>query len=135
MNQQANRPVPSLSLLASLLLIVVMTVTGCQSTGSTGSNAIVSALEVNVEDPTTAVEMPSQQVTSRDGYPSFAGPLNAASVQMSNDEAAALQAELTAIGTVRASGAMTEAQYQQRLAALRRLAEQHGQETLSQIEN
>ena len=117
------------------MLVVALAASGCQSTGTSDGNAIVSALEVNVDEPETVVDAPSAQVRGRDGYPTFAGPLNAASVQMSNEEAAALQAELTALSTARASGSLTEAQYQQRLAALRKLAEQHGQETLSQIEN
>jgi hypothetical protein len=116
---------------------VALTVgTGCQSTQpQTPEVATVpAALEVNVEDPDNP-EAAAARPTYPDGYPNFAGSLSAASVQMSNEEASALQAQLTSLGAARKSGAITEAEYQSRLAELRRLAAQHGAETQAQIAN
>lgn len=68
-------------------------------------------------------------------YPSFSEPLRAANVQMENDQAAQIEARLSALGHARASGQVTEAEYQRRLAELRRLARQHGPETEAAIAN
>ena len=54
---------------------------------------------------------------------------------MSNEEATALQAQLTSLGAARKSGAISEAEYQAKLAELRKLAAQHGAETQAQIAN
>lgn len=134
MTQPIARSFPAARVAILPLILAVFLASGCQSTATSETPAVVSALEVTVEDPDSP-DASTTQATSRDGYPSFAGSLNAANVQMSNEEAQSLQAELTALGTARASGALTEAEYQRRLAALRKLADQHGQETLSQIEN
>ncbi|MBX9468294.1 MAG: SHOCT domain-containing protein [Rhizobium sp.] len=117
-------------------LLANMAGAGCQS--APPSTPVVAttpaALQVNVEDPDNP-EAAAARPTYPDGYPNFAGSLSAASVQMSNEEATALQAQLTSLGAARESGAITEAEYQSRLAELRRLAAQHGAETQAQITN
>lgn len=70
---------------------------------------------------------------SPDGYPNFGAPLTAANVQMSDEEAADLQHKLTALSTQRKAGTITEAEYQRRVAEYRKLAADHGPETLSEI--
>lgn len=110
-----------------------LTLSGCQS-APTAPNPMSTALEVSVEDESQP-EAPKVQPTSRDGYPNFSGNLSAASVQMGNEEAAALQQQLTALSTARQSGAITEAQYQSRLVELRKLAAQHGADTQKAIAN
>jgi hypothetical protein len=70
---------------------------------------------------------------SPDGYPSFAAPLTSANVQMSDEEAAGLQRKLTALGAQRKAGAISEAEYQRRVAEYRKLAAEHGTDTLSEI--
>lgn len=114
----------------------LMAGTGCQSsTASTPAAAAVpAALQVNVEDPDNP-EAAAARPTYPDGYPNFSGSLNAASVQMSNEEATALQAQLTSLGAARKAGAISEAEYQARLTELRKLAAQHGAETQAQIAN
>jgi len=116
--------------------LALMAGTGCQSASPSkpAVAAAPAALEVSVEDPDNP-EAPAARPTYPDGYPNFAGSLQAASVQMSNEEAAALQAQLTSLGAARRSGAITEAEYQARLAELRKLAAQHGAETQAQIAN
>jgi hypothetical protein len=68
-----------------------------------------------------------------DGYPTFGAPLTAANVQMSDEQAAELQHQLTALGAKRQAGTISEAEYQRRVAEMRELAAQHGAETLSEI--
>ena len=89
----------------------------------------------------TAVVMPASKgepvegglTKSRDGYPSFGAPLTAANVQMSDEQAAELQHQLTALSAKRQSGAISEAEYQRRVAEMRALAADHGAATLSEI--
>ncbi|MFN3502452.1 SHOCT domain-containing protein [Allorhizobium sp. NPDC080224] len=117
-------------------LVALMAGTACQSsaTATTQVAAAPTALEVTVEDPDNP-EAPQARATYPDGYPNFAGSLNAANVQLSNDEATALQAQLTSLGAARQSGSISEAAYQARLAELRKLAAQHGPETQALIAN
>ena len=124
----------SLQALAAAFIAVVVGA-GCQSSpAATEVAAVPAALEVNVEDPDNP-EAPQARPTYPDGYPNFAGSLNAANTQMSNEEASALQAQLTSLGAQRKAGSITEAEYQARLAELRKLAAQHGPETQAQIAN
>jgi hypothetical protein len=70
-----------------------------------------------------------------DVYPVIEGKRPAASAQMTNEEAAAQEARLTALSSARASGKISEAEYQRRLNELQQLAANHGAETLKQIQN
>jgi hypothetical protein len=70
-----------------------------------------------------------------DVYPVIEGKRPAASTQMSNEEAGAQEARLTALGSARTSGKISEAEYQRRLRELQLLAANHGTDTLKQIEN
>ncbi|CAN7516771.1 SHOCT domain-containing protein [Pararhizobium sp. LjRoot255] len=70
-----------------------------------------------------------------DVYPVIEGKRPAASAQMSNEEAAAQEARLTALSSARTSGNISEAEYQRRLKELQLLAANHGTDTLKQIEN
>jgi len=117
-------------------VVALMAGTGCQSTTpATAEGASVpTALQVNVEDPDNP-DTAQARSTYRDGYPNFGGSLSAANVQMSNEEAIALQAQLTSLGAARSAGTISEAEYQARLAELRKLAAQHGAETQAQIAN
>lgn len=54
---------------------------------------------------------------------------------MTNEEATDMQARLTSLGAARKSGAISEAEYQRRLKEMRTLAEQHGADTLKEIQN
>lgn len=119
-----------------LAFVALMAGTGCQSSApaTTQVAAVPTALEVNVEDPDNP-DAPQARPTYADGYPNFAGSLNAANVQLSNEEATALQAQLSSLGAARQAGTITEAAYQARLAELRNLAAQHGPETQAQIAN
>ena len=91
-----------------------------------------SVLDVTVNDA-NAPPQSAPLGKSRDGFPDFSQPLTAANVQMGNDEAAALQAQLTELGVARSSGAISEAEYQRRLLELRKLAAEHGIDTQAQI--
>jgi len=56
-----------------------------------------------------------------------------ANVQMGNEEAAELQAKLSALGAARKAGTISEAEYQRRRLELRKLAAEHGQDAQAQI--
>ncbi|MBW8302209.1 MAG: hypothetical protein K0M60_21675 [Hydrogenophaga sp.] len=89
-----------------------------------------ASLDVTVADP----DAPAAELSrSPDGYPDFSGSLTAANVQMGNEEAAELQAKLSALGAARKSGAISEAEYQRRLVLLRKLAAEHGADAQAQI--
>jgi hypothetical protein len=68
-----------------------------------------------------------------DGFPTFNNPPTAANVQISNDQATDLQKQLTALGAAHKSGAISQAEYDKRVAEMRKLAAEHGQDTLDQI--
>jgi len=70
----------------------------------------------------------------KDGYPSFNAPPTAANVQINDQQAADLVKQLTALGSQRKAGTISEAEYQKRVAEMRKLAAEHGQDTLSQIQ-
>ncbi|KOF22545.1 hypothetical protein AC244_03210 [Ensifer adhaerens] len=77
----------------------------------------------------------NSQKTPFENYPSVYGQKPAATQQMTNEEAADMQARLTALGAARKSGSISEAEYQRRMKEMRTLAEDHGSDTLKQIEN
>ncbi|MCY1744648.1 SHOCT domain-containing protein [Ensifer sp. SL37] len=77
----------------------------------------------------------NSQGTNFENYPSVYGQKPAATTQMTNDEAASMQARLSSLGAARKSGAISEAEYQRRLKEMRALAEQHGADTLKEIQN
>ncbi|NML73805.1 SHOCT domain-containing protein [Rhizobium sp. S-51] len=113
---------------------LLLAAAGCTTRSNEAAKPASQApnLEVTVADP----DAPAQTVTpatSPDGYPSFSGPLTAANVQMTNEEATDLQSRLTALGAARKAGTISEAEYQKRLLALRKLAAEHGAETQAQI--
>lgn len=68
-------------------------------------------------------------------YPTFAKPLTAANTQIGDDDATSSQAQLERLARARSTGAMSEAQYQARVAELRRLAGQHAADAEKQIAN
>ncbi|MGL3605650.1 SHOCT domain-containing protein [Rhizobium sp. G187] len=113
--------------------VIALAGSGCQS-APPAPNPMSTALEVTVEDEDQP-KAPTQRPTYPDGYPNFSGSLTAASVQMNNEEASALQQRLTALSTARKAGTITEAEYQRRLVELRRLAAGHGAETQAEIAN
>lgn len=68
-------------------------------------------------------------------YPSFSDPLTAANAQMSDDEATKMQGRLASLAHARRSGAISEAEYQRRVAEMRKLAAEHGVEAQAEITN
>jgi len=56
-------------------------------------------------------------------YPTFAKPMTAAMPQMEENESTTMEQNLTALGKARRSGQITEAEYNRRVAELRKLAE------------
>jgi hypothetical protein len=86
--------------------------------------------------PPTISARSAQQtaVMDKDGYPNISTPLVAANSQMTDGDAAALQAQLTALGQQRKAGTLSEAQYKAKVAELRKLAQTHGTNMETQIQ-
>ena len=61
---------------------------------------------------------------NRDVYPDFSKPLTSAMPQMSNEEAAKQEAQLSRLAAQRKSGAISEAEYNRRVEELRKLNKQ-----------
>ena len=70
-----------------------------------------------------------------DVYPVIEGRRPVAAQQMSNEQAAAQSARMSALAGRRASGQISEAEYRRRLKELDALAANHGSETLAEIKN
>ena len=68
-------------------------------------------------------------------YPTFDGQLTAANAQIGDEEAAGNEAQLSALAQARSNGSVSEAEYQRRLAELRRLAAEHGRDAEADITN
>lgn len=80
------------------------------------------------------VEETSTQQHYKDGYPSFNAPPTAANVQINDQQAGDMVKQLTALGSQRKAGTISEAEYQKRVADMRKLAAEHGQDTLQEIQ-
>ncbi len=81
-----------------------------------------------------AVDEGSTQQHYKDGYPSFNAPPTAANVQINDQQASDIGKQLTSLGAQRKAGTISEAEYEKRVADMRKLAAQHGQDTLSEIQ-
>lgn len=117
---------------APAVLALVVALAGCTTPAepSVVAPARAASIEVTVADPDAPATAP---LRSADGYPDFSGSLTAANVQMGNEEAADLQARLSALGSARKAGTISEAEYQRRLLQLRKLAAEHGADAQAQI--
>ncbi|PZM11197.1 hypothetical protein [Rhizobium tubonense] len=91
----------------------------------------------------TAVVMKSKDGTpvdgtgaaiSKDGFPDFNTPLTAANVQINDTQATDIRSQLTALGAQRQTGAISQAEYDRKVIEMRKLAANHGQDTLSEIQ-
>lgn len=116
---------------------LALVLTGCAMTPEEKAAAAArrAAPTAVVMTQQNAAATPAQEglPKSRDGYPTFGGSLTAANVQMSDEQAANQQHELTSLTAARRAGTISEAEYQRRMEEMRRLATQHGPETLSEI--
>lgn len=68
-------------------------------------------------------------------FPDITARVQAATTQMSNEEAQKISARLSGLAAQRRSGAISEAEYQRQMIELQSLAENHGADTLKEIEN
>ncbi|WP_252192897.1 SHOCT domain-containing protein [Rhizobium sp. CSW-27] len=96
------------------------------------SNAAPKAVVVGPQDAPAPVALTKKDTGT---YPTFSAPLTAANTQIGDAEATTSETQLSRLAAARASGAMSEAEYQRRIAELRRLAAQHATDTESQIAN
>ncbi|HEX2148035.1 MAG TPA: hypothetical protein VHG11_10345 [Pseudorhizobium sp.] len=68
-------------------------------------------------------------------YPTFDRQLTAANTQIGDEDATGTEAKLLALANARANGHVSEAEYQQRVSELRRLAAEHAAEAEAAIAN
>lgn len=128
-------PVANLALLARAVLVAA---TGAALAGCASDNVGTEAGPMATPQVVTVVpgvpSGPAATGPQNTGYyPGFSQPLTSAALQMTDAEAAAQQQQLSALAAARRGGAVSEAEYRRREAELRRLATQHGQDTLSEI--
>jgi len=91
------------------------------------------AIVTDGEDAATNLAANGPSLTGK--YPGFSQPLRAASQQMSDEDVAKMQKQLAGLSRKRSSGAITETQYKARVEELRKLAAEHGEETIKEIQN
>ncbi len=103
--------------------------------GSSLVGSIVLSGCTSTPDVLETVEVDGRRPQVTGTYPSLSAPLEAAGEQMSDSEAAAIGARLEALAGARRAGAISQAEYQRRLAALRKLARTHDTEATGEIEN
>ena len=68
-------------------------------------------------------------------FPDITAPVHAATAQMSNEEAASISSRLSGLAAQRRAGTISEAEYRKQMLELQALAENHGAQTLKEIEN
>lgn len=90
----------------TLLAASFLATASCSSTSRTDD-----VLDANQRRPVAA-----------DKYPDFSQPLDSAMEQMSDEDAARIQAQLTALARQRKAGTVSEAEYWRRVKALQALA-------------
>ncbi|WP_111565023.1 hypothetical protein [Rhizobium sp.] len=136
MTNTGIRTIANVTRIALIGAAAAMALAGCMRTPEEKAEiAARRAAPTAVVMNATKGEAPTESGLShyRDGYPGFGAPLTAANVQMNDEEASGLQQKLTALSNRRKAGTISEAEYQRRVAEYRKLAEDHGQETLSEI--
>lgn len=88
----------------------------------------------NSTTPVAIAPAPTAGAVDRsEAYPEITGRRTAATEQMSDADAAAYSARLSALSDARRSGAISEAEYRRRLAELEALGANHGRDTLAEI--
>lgn len=115
--------------------LVALTLTGCKTI------AEKQAEDARKRAAPTPVVMKSQTGTpmgesaplTKNGFPTFNAPLTAANVQISDPQALDIRKQLTAAGAAHKAGAITQAQYDAKVAEMRKLADSQ-QQTLSDIQ-
>ncbi|MBO9194718.1 MULTISPECIES: hypothetical protein [unclassified Rhizobium] len=136
MTNTGIRTIANVTRIALIGAAAAMALAGCMRTPEEKAEiAARRAAPTAVVMNATKGEAPTESGLShyRDGYPGFGAPLTAANVQMNDEEASGLQQKLTALSNRRKAGTISEAEYQRRVAEYRKLAEDHGPETLSEI--
>ena len=93
---------------AAVLALTILSGTGCSSTSTSGD-----VLAADRPHPAHA-----------DKYPDFSQPLDSAMAQMSDEEAARMEGQLSMLARQRQAGRISDAEYRRRVAELRRLGQQ-----------
>ncbi len=96
---------------------------------------VAGCSSATMDDRSSAYTTTMARPIAADVYPVIEGKRPAASVQMSNEDAANQEARLTALSRARSSGQISDAEYQRRLKELQALAANHGADTLKEIQN
>ncbi|MGO8103251.1 hypothetical protein AB9F46_22885 [Rhizobium leguminosarum] len=135
MTKNGIRRIATFNRIALICSVAAMALAGCNLTAEQKAAAAAKrAAPTAVVMPATRGETAEGGLAKYpDGYPNFGAPLTAANVQMSDEQAAELQHQLTALAARRKAGALSEAEYQAKVAEMRRLAAEHGTDTLSEI--
>lgn len=120
-------------LLAVAPLTMASVLGACTSDGPSRQAPVV--IYGSPDESSPEFDRPSGGPKNTGTYPTFGKPLRAATHQMGAEEVRTNRADMEAIAAARASGAISEAEYQRRLAEMRRLAAEHGADAVRDIEN
>lgn len=119
-------------------LVLPLLMSGCSSTKSMfalDDGIPNTAPPAVVVGPRTVARPEALSKLDTGTYPSLGKPLTAANTQIDDQEYTSREAQLSALASARASGAITEAEYQRRIDALRQIANDHATDAERQITN
>ena len=111
---------------ALALVGLTLALAGCSSSSFSIAPAPTPTVTPTIVPADATASAPIVKKPLSRTYPNLAAPLTSASTQMTDPDAKALEAQLVALAAAKASGKVTEAEYQTQLDALRKLGAQHG---------
>lgn len=107
----------------ALMLATAGALAGCATSADTTADKGPVAIPQVVTVVPAAPAGPVPKGPQNTGYyPGFSQPLTSASLQMTDDEAAAMQKKLSALGSARRKGTISEAEYKRRAEEMKALA-------------
>lgn len=115
--------------------LIALSLTGCKTLAekqAEDARKRVAPTAVVMKAPRGAPIVDNAPSTSN-GFPDFNTPLTAANVQISDKQALDIRSQLTALGAAHKAGTITQAQYDAKVAAMRKLADDQ-QLTLQDIQ-
>ncbi|MDO1583857.1 SHOCT domain-containing protein [Rhizobium oryzicola] len=110
-----------------------LALSGCSSDTFALTGRPTTAPQATVVGPQPAPTPKPITKLSTGEYPSVGRPLTAANTQIADQDFDSTEAKLTRLANQRKSGAITEAEYKRRIAALRQLGSEHAADAEREI--
>lgn len=112
--------------LAGGLAGMTFVLSGCNSSTFSIAPAPAPVINPTIVPADASASAPIVKKPLSRNYPNLAAPLTSASTQMTDPDARNLEAQLVALAAAKASGKVTEAEYQTQLDSLRKVGAEHG---------